>query len=1379
MRLGVLVAVLALLVAPLAVGSTWYVNKACPSSTQDGLAWDTAFTTLQGAIDVSAKGDEIWVVGGTYDEARNDATGAVLMKTGVALYGGFAGTETQRDARDWIAHSTTIDGATARAGSVAWHTIMGADDAVLDGFTVTGGYASGSGDAAKGGGLYNAFASPTVANCILSGNVADEKGGGIYNYQASPVFRQCTIRNNSAPIGAGMCGKTSSPQMLDCTFSTNAASQSGGAASSSGSCFPLFLDCTISGNTASIGAGIENTGMCSPEIVRCTFDANVASGAGGALANRVQGTTVTARYCTFSNNQAAQGGAASDDAVTVEYWDCTFTHNTATADAGGALAFTNAYPRLVRCKLNNNAAARGGAVYNLNGPVMVANCLFWGNTATLNGGAGYFAGPQKALFWNASFWGNTATGNGGAAYFDTGSQGAFANDILYGDTPNELGGADVKMMYSDIEGGHDGGGNLQVDPQFRDAAAGDLSLLSGSPCIDAGTRGDPAIDDLINAPDNDILGTPRPQPTVGEFDMGAYEYGEAGPAADWLASPTMGMVPLTVVFADLSLPGTATPMTWLWDFGDGVTSTQQHPMHTYTRGGRYTVSLTANTSAGSNTLPRTGYIVVNGGPSAAFTATPSSGAPPLAVQFVDTSAPGRSSITSWAWDFGDGASSTAQSPSHTYATAAVRTATLTVDSATGSSVKTMLVNVGGPTAAFAADITVGYEPMTVQFTNQSPPGLSPITGYLWDFGDSTTSTSASPTHLYTNPGFYTVSMTVTSAVGSTTETKTAYIRIYRRFYVDAASTASSPNGTSWALALKTIIEGIDAGATAGAPGEVWVAAGTYAEARANATGSVTLKSGVDIYGGFNKTEITRDQRNPQTHVTTIDGSTSRDGSPAYHVVLGADNVTLDGFTITGGRADDGIPDNGAPEDTGGGMLNYYTSPTVAHCVFIDNYADEGGAMMNYRAAPIVAACTFSGNTGNLDGGGVHNYFAGSIITDCVFTSNTSSSYGGAMYNEKTSGTSIVRCSFTENHGGYGGAMFNYYADSISIDCTFTGNEALYGGAVYTQHAAPVLTRCVFGNNAASGAYGQGGAMFNIMFAAPIIDSCIFSGNTAEYAGAGICNNDRAAPALANCLLAGNIASVAAGGMYNVGSNPNIVNCTFADNQAPQGGAMFNYNCMSPNAVLNCIFWNQAAAQEIADIGGVATLARFSDIRGASAFAGTGNINAAPAFVQSPTDYRLTGASPCVDTGTNTGAASSDLVGMHRPQGANADMGAYEYTVPPTAAFTADTTSGAAPLTVHFTDQSTAGTSPIDDWQWNFGDDQTLSDIQNPTHTYTNTGIYTVSLTVVSDSGSPTATMPNAIAVTSSNALPVNGMLGIAILIALLLLAAPHIRRNLS
>src|SRR5438093_5365202 len=256
----------------------------------------------------------------------------------------------------------------------------------------------------------------------------------------------------------------------------------------------------------------------------------------------------------------------------------------------------------------------------------------------------------------------------------------------------------------------------------------------------------------------------------------------AAPTADFSGSPTSGTVPLQVQFTDLSLTG-GTPITsWSWNFGDGGTSTTQNPSHTYLVPGTYNVSLTATNSVGPGSITKNGYInaqIVPVGPTAQFSGTPRSGNTPLAVQFTDQSTPGTSPITSWSWAFGDGGTSTSQSPSHVYAAIDTYTVSLTVTTAVGPDAETkagyIKVASGSPIANFSANPTSGTPPLTVTFTDRSVSGGTPITSWAWAFGDGGVSTSQNPNHIYLVGGTYTVSLTATNSRGSDTATKTNLI----------------------------------------------------------------------------------------------------------------------------------------------------------------------------------------------------------------------------------------------------------------------------------------------------------------------------------------------------------------------------------------------------------------------------------------------------------------------------------------------------------------------------------------------------------------------------------------------------------------------------
>ncbi len=136
------------------------------------------------------------------------------------------------------------------------------------------------------------------------------------------------------------------------------------------------------------------------------------------------------------------------------------------------------------------------------------------------------------------------------------------------------------------------------------------------------------------------------------------------PVADFVGSPTSGPPTLTVLFTDLST-GTPAPVAWYWSFGDGSTSTEQNPTHDYASEGTYTVALRVTSASGTSPVTsKASYITVVDS-TVDFSGAPVAGAAPLAVAFSDMST---GSPAAWAWDFGDGGTSTQQNPSHTYAT---------------------------------------------------------------------------------------------------------------------------------------------------------------------------------------------------------------------------------------------------------------------------------------------------------------------------------------------------------------------------------------------------------------------------------------------------------------------------------------------------------------------------------------------------------------------------------------------------------------------------------------------------------------------------------------------------------------------------------------
>jgi len=244
--------------------------------------------------------------------------------------------------------------------------------------------------------------------------------------------------------------------------------------------------------------------------------------------------------------------------------------------------------------------------------------------------------------------------------------------------------------------------------------------------------------------------------------------------ADFLANPTYGKAPLHVQFTDCSKGAVE---EWRWDFGDGGTAYEQNPSHIYQRPGKYTVTLTVSSpTAGTSTKVKEKYIIVE--PSciieARFRVDPTSGSAPLTVKFTDLSVGGP---TMWEWDFGDGTTDMVANPTHVYKNPGTYQVRLTASSQTcepGVSETTIKVNPPQIKADFSADPRSGDAPLTVRFTDLSTGNP---TMWAWDFGDGATDMVANPTHVYTTPGTYSVTLTASNQYTSDTVCKTQWVTV--------------------------------------------------------------------------------------------------------------------------------------------------------------------------------------------------------------------------------------------------------------------------------------------------------------------------------------------------------------------------------------------------------------------------------------------------------------------------------------------------------------------------------------------------------------------------------------------------------------------------
>ena len=479
---------------PVGPAATWHVDDDAPAGGS-GTSWNTPMRFLQDALAVAAPGDIIAVAAGTYRPDRTDASpdgsrdraATFTLRSGVQLLGGYAGASATDPAlRDPAMFITVLSGDLAGddAGRVgadnAYHVVTGtgADDtAVLDGFTISGGNANGP----------------------LNYPSYDKSGAGMLN----------------ADAGAR-------PTIRSCQFVGNRATQ--------------------------FGAAIANDHGASPAISDSVFIDNVAI-QGGALYNGDR-TLVTVTRSTFENNSANAGGAIVNlSGATVRITDSLFDRNHALPSGnGGAIYSVGAMPDVVNSIFRGNQSGHVGGAFSTRdtpGRARIVNCLFEGNSSGDGGGAVRVGKDSELLVVNSAFIGNSTALMGRAGALDVGTDTNVAlrtslvvNSIFRGNSgggvPMQLAlwgnyPAGLEVQSSNIEGGQPGiyvkpgfpltwgTGNIDADPAFVNAPAGDYRLSPGSACIDVGSSSHVPTEVTV-----DLSGAPRV--TGANVDLGPYEY---------------------------------------------------------------------------------------------------------------------------------------------------------------------------------------------------------------------------------------------------------------------------------------------------------------------------------------------------------------------------------------------------------------------------------------------------------------------------------------------------------------------------------------------------------------------------------------------------------------------------------------------------------------------------------------------------------------------------------------------------------------------------------------------------------------------------------------------------------------------------------------
>lgn len=511
-----------LITQPVRAASTLHVAS---NGTSDATCEDWDHTCdLETALDKAIAGDEIWVASGVYTPtvirgggSCPSCTATFQLVDDVAIFGGFAMTETLRTERNFVTNVTVLSGdiegndittqhkvvtdTTKIIGDNIYQVVTGSgtnEGAILDGFTITAGYANGYGEWDNGGGMYVKEGNPTLANIVFSSNKAHDRGGGIYNDSANPILTNVIFQyNNASKGGGGMYNDNSSPTLVNITFDSNTADEGDGGAVYNTSSSPELTNVTFQNNKATTAGGGMYNNNSQPNITNANFESNTATRDGGGIYNTASSSPMLLEI-TFQHNTARQGGGISNG------FDCnsslnrvTFIGNMAN-NGGGGMYNTGGSPTLTNVTFSGNIAnSDGGAIKNGNGSQPILTNVTFSNNAAPIGSSISNEGESNPLVRNTLFINSTNGNHCNGDSFDTDSNRNQADDTSCGSSSAHSTGIKPGIL-----GNH--GGNTYTVPLMPDSSA-----------INAG--------DNTHCPDSDQRGVPRAKTAADPCDVGAVE----------------------------------------------------------------------------------------------------------------------------------------------------------------------------------------------------------------------------------------------------------------------------------------------------------------------------------------------------------------------------------------------------------------------------------------------------------------------------------------------------------------------------------------------------------------------------------------------------------------------------------------------------------------------------------------------------------------------------------------------------------------------------------------------------------------------------------------------------------------------------------------
>ncbi len=778
----------------------------------------------------------------------------------------------------------------------------------------------------------------------------------------------------------------------------------------------------------------------------------------------------------------------------------------------------------------------------------------------------------------------------------------------------------------------------------------------------------------------------------------------------------------------------ANAASYLWNFGDGSTSTLTNPSHTYAGDGSYTVTLSAMNNC--DTVVSTQTVVIVTPPSASFTASATSGCAPLTVQFTNTSS-ANSSTFNWQFPGGSPASSSAQNPSTTYSSAGTYTVTLTVSNAAGTSTATQTITViAVPTAGF----TFAVNGSTANFTNSSSNAAS----YAWNFGDGATSTATNPSHTYAGDGTYTVTLNATNACGTVTSTQTVVIVTppSASFTMNASSgcapltvqftNTSSANSSTFNWQFPG---GNPSSSTAQNPSTTYSSAGTYtvtltvsnAAGSSTATQTVTVNAAPSVAFNANTNVYVATFTNNTNNGTTYswnfgDGSNSSETNPVH--TYAGDGTFMVTLVATNGCGTATIQQQVVISSL---PVANFTANTTSGCPTLEvQFQDQSSSNV-------------TGWSWQFPGG-----------------TPSSSTAENPTVNYSTPGTYTVTLTVTNPLGSNTATQTNYITVATSPTAGFTSSTNLLTANFTNTSAGATSYSWNFGDNSPastdanpSHTYATDGT-YSVVLTATNACGSVTSTQSVTVVSMPVAGFT-ASPVAGCAPLAVNFTSTSSANSttFNWQFPGGTPSSSTAENPSVTYSMPGTYSVTL--TVNNAAGSNTATQTNLVVVNGLPTVSFNGTVNGTTV-AFINNSGNATSYLwnfgdgTTSTEATPTHEYPGDGTYVVTLTATNEC-------GSKTTEGQFTIVSPPTAGFSAPVTSGCAPFEVQFENESSENAVSF---SWSFpGGNPATSTEENPVVTYQAPGTYSVSLTVTNTAGSDSYELTNYITVNSTPAAAFN------------------------